>query len=93
MDGFAGSAGIKLSTSQILEFMDTFSGLSEQFRISGAVHTAATATQNGIQKHFDDIGRLNAIDKLIRYGVTNNEPFSDKCLLLTCRMSQSTSPK
>ncbi|MEF8844892.1 MAG: formate dehydrogenase accessory sulfurtransferase FdhD [Bacteroidales bacterium] len=89
MDGFEDSAGIELSSSQILEFMDTFSGLSEQFRMTGAVHTAAMATQNGIQKHFDDIGRHNAIDKLIGYGVTNNEPFSDKCLLLTCRMSQS----
>ena len=89
MDGFEDSAGIELSSSQILEFMDTFSGLSEQFRMTGAVHTAAMATQNGIQKHFDDIGRHNALDKLIGYGVINNEPFSDKCLLLTCRMSQS----
>ena len=89
MDGFSGNAGLQLPTSQILEFMDTFTGLSEQFRMTGAVHTAAMVTQNGIQKHFDDIGRHNAIDKLIGYGVTNNEPFSDKCLLLTCRMSQS----
>jgi FdhD protein len=89
MDNFSGKAGIQLTTSQILKFMDTFTGLSEQFRMTGAVHTAAMATQNGIQKYFDDIGRHNAIDKLIGYGVTNNEPFSDKCLLLTCRMSQS----
>jgi len=89
INGFAGNGGIQLPTSQVLEFMDTFSNLSEQFKMTGAVHTAAMANQSGIQKHFDDIGRHNAIDKLIGYGVTNNEPFSDKCLLLTCRMSQS----
>ncbi|MFP4622230.1 MAG: formate dehydrogenase accessory sulfurtransferase FdhD [Bacteroidales bacterium] len=89
MDGFVDSAGIELSSSQILEFMDTFSGLSEQFRMTGAVHTAAMATRQEITKYFDDIGRHNALDKLIGYGMTNNEPFSDKCLLLTCRISQS----
>jgi FdhD protein len=89
MDGFAESADIQLSSSRLLEIMEEFSDLSEQFRMTGAVHTAGMATKKGIQKHFDDIGRHNALDKLIGYGVTNNEPFSDKCLLLTCRISKS----
>ena len=89
LNGFGGNRDIKFSVPRILEFMETFSGISEQFKMTGAVHTAAIAAQNGVQKHFDDIGRHNAVDKLIGYGVTNNEPFLDKCLLLTCRISRS----
>ena len=89
LNGFNENTEIKLSASLIFEFMEKFSRISEQFKMTGAVHTAAMATQNGIQKYFDDISRHNAIDKLIGYALLNNEPFGDKCLLLTCRMSSS----
>lgn len=89
LSGSAENTGIHLSSAQILKFMETFSGLSEKFKMTGAVHTAAMANQNGIQKYFDDISRHNVIDKLIGYSITNNDPFEDKCLLLTCRISRS----
>lgn len=84
---------LKLPASKILDLMEEFSKLSEQFKKTGAVHTAAIATQRGIKKYFDDISRHNAIDMIIGYGMTNNEPFRDKCLLLTCRISRSIMSK
>jgi len=89
LDGFKGDGELHLSVPRIFEIMDEFSGLSHRFQQTGGVHSAAEATDQGIKKHFDDISRHNAIDKLIGWNMMNNEPFEDKALFLTCRVSRS----
>jgi len=89
LDGFKWDARIQLPAHQVIDIMREFSGLSHRFQQTGGVHSAAEATDKGIKKYFDDISRHNAIDKIIGWNMMNNEPFEDKCLLLTCRISRS----
>jgi FdhD protein len=80
---------LTVPAGRILKWMDKFARLSEDFKTTGAVHTAAVADVNGIRQHFDDIGRHNALDKLIGWGMLQNETLLDKILLLSCRISTS----
>ena len=89
LDGFKGDGELHLSVQRIFEMMEEFSGLSHRFQQTGGVHSAAEANDQGIKKYFDDISRHNAIDKIIGWNMMNNEPFEDKTLLLTCRVSRS----
>jgi len=89
LDGLKPQADMKLPSLKIFELMEEFVDLSGQFQQTGAVHTAALASNKGITKYFDDISRHNAIDMIIGWSMLHNEPFDDKCLLLTCRISGS----
>jgi len=80
---------LNIPASSILRWMEEFSGLSEVFRKTGAVHTAAIANKNGILKHFEDISRHNTLEMLIGWSLLQNQPLQDKCLLLSCRISRS----
>ena len=80
---------LTVPAGRTLKWMDEFAGLSEDFKATGAVHTAAVAEANGIRRHFDDIGRHNALDKLIGWSLLQNESLLDKILLLSCRISSS----
>ncbi|MBS3806669.1 MAG: formate dehydrogenase accessory sulfurtransferase FdhD [Bacteroidales bacterium] len=89
LDDIQQAKSLYLPAASILQWMDEFSGLSEVFRKTGAVHTAAVASQEGIHKHFEDISRHNAIEMLIGWSLMQNEAFHDKCLMLSCRISRS----
>ena len=80
---------LQLPAASILKWMEEFSGLSEIFQKTGAVHTAAVAGKSGIIKHFEDISRHNAIEMLIGWSLMQNETLHNKCLLLSCRISSS----
>lgn len=84
-----GQKNLSLPADKILQWMKEFSGLSETFQKTGAVHIAAIAGINGIQKYFEDISRHNALDMIIGWSLMQNEPLHDKCLLLSCRISKS----
>lgn len=68
--------------------MKKLQGHSELFRLTGAVHSAALADSTGIIKTFDDIGRHNAIDKIVGWALQNCWPLpSDAMVLSTGRLS------
>jgi FdhD protein len=80
---------MKLPLADILQLMNTFIHLSEEFQQTGAVHSAAIANENGIIKKYDDISRHNTLFMLLGYSLTKNILLSDKILLLTCRLTKS----
>ncbi|MCG9966812.1 formate dehydrogenase accessory sulfurtransferase FdhD [Pelotomaculum terephthalicicum JT] len=51
------------------------------------VHSAAMGDDNGLLAMFDDIGRHNAVDKVLGHALLNNLMPDDKCLLLSGRVS------
>lgn len=59
------------------------------FDKTGGLHAAAIFNSEGaFIKSFEDVGRHNALDKLIGYGFQNNKlPFSESLLLLSGRSS------
>ena len=73
----------------LLELMATFAASSETFQKTGAVHSAAIATENKLLTAFEDLSRHNTLFMLLGYSLINNQPLSDKILLLTCRLTQS----
>ena len=68
--------------------MDTFLHQSSLHQATHGVHSSAMLDLDGNQVVFcDEIGRHNAIDKVIGYAVNNNIPLHDKMVLSTGRIS------
>lgn len=77
-------SNVKISASHVIEALKKFYERSEVFRITGCVHAAALFSINpfNLLVFTEDIGRHNAIDKVIGWGFLRNIDFS-KVLLLT----------
>jgi FdhD protein len=71
----------------VIQLMGEFNKHSELFNETGGVHSCALCSLEGILVHRDDIGRHNALDKILGWGHMNNQDFSDKLVLTTGRIS------
>lgn len=81
------NSDFQLEISTILELMSQFEEKAELFRLTGGVHSAALAGSNGLVAHFEDIGRHNAVDKVLGYAILNRIDTTDKFLLLSGRIA------
>lgn len=77
----------RLSVARIIAFMAELEKRAESFRLTGGVHSAALADESQIIIHFEDIGRHNAVDKVLGYAVLNEISSHNKCLLLSGRIA------
>ncbi|MCK5427578.1 MAG: formate dehydrogenase accessory sulfurtransferase FdhD, partial [Thermodesulfovibrionia bacterium] len=64
-----------------------FQKKSELFRSTGGVHSAALCDAHEMLVFAEDIGRHNAVDKVIGYAFLENIPMQNKILLLSGRLS------
>jgi len=64
-----------------------FQQRAELFRLTGCVHSAALSDGREIFVFAEDIGRHNAVDKVIGYCILENIPFAGKMLLVSGRLS------
>lgn len=71
----------------ILDLMHNFNSISTLFKDTGGVHTCGLADSTSILKVADDIGRHNALDKIIGWSIMNHLTLSNKILLTTGRIS------
>lgn len=71
----------------ILDLLKQFRSISTHFQQTGGVHSAALATEKQILLFTEDIGRHNAVDKLIGRAFLNEVPLTDKILLSSGRIS------
>ncbi len=71
----------------ILSFMKDFKNISETFLKTGGVHSAAFANKDNIIVFREDIGRHNAIDKIIGNMILKNKSLNDKMILTSGRIS------
>lgn len=64
-----------------------FQQRSEIFRLTGGVHSAALSDGEKILVFAEDIGRHNAVDKVIGSAILENIPFIEKLMLASGRLS------
>ena len=77
----------RISPGEIKSLMEKFRSISALFLKTGGVHSAALADQGQIELFAEDIGRHNAVDKLIGKAFLSKIPIQDKILLSSGRIS------
>ena len=70
----------------IIDNMARFEANSGLFRRTGGMHGAAIADACGFLARFDDVGRHNAMDKLVGWCLKNRVDTSDKVVLFSGRV-------
>ena len=76
-----------ISYKNVISLMKDFSARSEIFQNTGGVHSAALSDGENILIFHEDVGRHNALDKVIGEAFMKGIDFSDKILLLSGRIS------
>ena len=86
--------GLKVSADVLTGILKKFKNVSELFMKTGGVHSAGLAEAKGdILLFSEDIGRHNAVDKLIGKAFLKNIPLTDKILLTSGRVSSEVMTK
>jgi len=78
---------LTISVSSVISLTKEFQMASDLFRSTGGVHSAAICKPSGIIFFRDDIGRHNAVDKVLGTCSIKGISTRDKVLLLTGRVS------
>jgi FdhD protein len=80
-------AGWQANSRDISDLMEEFRKRSEIHRQTGGVHAAALADHTGVLVFREDIGRHNAVDKVIGAYLIKENSYRDKILLTSGRLS------
>lgn len=78
---------LRVEAADILESMRCLNDLSIAFKRTGGAHGCALLDSHGIAAFYADVGRHNAVDKIIGYALSNKIDLEDKAILTTCRIS------
>jgi len=78
---------VRIALDEIPNLLKEFRSISELFMKTGGVHSAALADRKQILLFAEDIGRHNAVDKLIGKAFLAGIPLEDKILLSSGRIS------
>ncbi len=70
-----------------------FQNASELYRLTGCVHSAALSNGTELFCLAEDIGRHNAVDKVIGYAILENIPFKGTIMLASGRLSSEITSK
>ena len=76
-----------LEAETLKKIFEDFQKKSELFRLTGCFHGAAVSDEEKILVFAEDIGRHNAVDKVIGYFLLENITFKRKVMLVSCRLS------
>jgi FdhD protein len=76
-----------ITIEDLKKVFNEFQQKSEFFRLTGCFHSAALSDGNKFLVFAEDIGRHNAIDKVTGYFILKDISFSEKLLLVSCRIS------
>jgi len=80
-------SAFSVKSDTIRALVSEFQHQSELFQKTGGVHSAALARVNAITVFRDDIGRHNAIDKVVGNTIIERSDFDDIILLTSGRIS------
>lgn len=78
---------MSINKEDIISLMKVFNENSETFKETGGVHSCALCTKDGIIVFEEDIGRHNALDKIIGWALKNEVDLKDKIILTSGRIS------
>lgn len=73
--------------NKILVSMDEFDNYSDLFKETGGVHSCALSDGDNVVLFAEDIGRHNALDKIIGMALKDSIPMEDKILYTSGRLS------
>ncbi len=85
--------GQLMSLDDIKELLKTFRNISSLYLETGGVHSAALSDGKNILFFSEDIGRHNAVDKLIGKAFLRSVPLEDKILLTSGRVTSEIMTK
>lgn len=77
----------RIKGSSINDLFKRFQNASELYKLTGCIHSAALSDGKDILCLAEDIGRHNAVDKVIGYAILENIPFQGKIMLASGRLS------
>jgi FdhD protein len=90
VEGFENvESGLSVTSGQILALMSSALKRSALYRKTGGVHSAALCTPECVLVFREDIGRHNAVDKVIGHCLLEGMPMSDHILLTSGRISSA----
>ncbi len=75
------------SAEAVRRIFREFQKRSESYKLTGGVHSAALTDGEGIFAFAEDIGRHNAVDKVIGYCLLENITFEGRMMLASGRLS------
>lgn len=78
---------IRYTPAHLLEIINQLDASSYTFQRTGGVHSAGLADNQKLLFRFEDIGRHNAVDKVIGQAFLEQIDLRDKCLLLSGRIA------
>jgi FdhD protein len=85
--------GFSVESGTIISLMKTLMTGSQEHKVTGGVHSAALADGGGLQIFMDDIGRHNAVDKVVGRALTEGFTLSRSVLLTSGRISSEITGK
>lgn len=81
------SGRLVMKAENVIRLMQEMQMKSELYQKTGGVHSAALADDHRIIVFREDVGRHNAVDKIIGHALLNKITLEDKFLLTSGRMS------
>lgn len=81
------TSSLSLSGEVLLQLMKEMQDSSALFKATGGVHSAALADRERLLFYSEDIGRHNAVDKIVGQCILENITLEDKILLTSGRLS------
>jgi FdhD protein len=81
------SNNVKFSVKEILRYAELLNKSSDTYRLTGGVHEAALGYKNELLVKYEDIGRHNALDRILGYTFLNKIDNSDKVVILSGRIA------
>jgi len=77
----------RIERKALNELFKRFQNASELYKLTGCIHSAALSDGSEILCLAEDIGRHNAVDKVLGYAILENMPFEGKIMLASGRLS------
>ncbi|MDI6705700.1 MAG: formate dehydrogenase accessory sulfurtransferase FdhD [Bacillota bacterium] len=78
---------LKIEPETVIQLMKEFDSMAVVFKQTGGVHSCALGMEGIIEIYHEDIGRHNAVDKVLGHGTKNGVDFENSIVVTSGRIS------
>jgi FdhD protein len=89
----ADPSGFRVARSHIIELIKALRGMAPVFGVTGSTHQAAATDGRRVRYFFEDVGRHNAIDKIVGSAMLAGETLDTCALVTTGRLNSEMAVK